>query len=779
MSKVKIFLLLQFVFFFSLPVLAQVDTVWVRRYDGPGNGNDEASALAVDNSGNVYVTGRSVGRRTDYYYATIKYDPHGDTLWVRRYNGPGNSPDSASALAVDNSGNVYVTGRSSGSGTDYDYATIKYAPNGDTLWVRRYNGPGNSYDDASALAVDNSGNVYVTGGSWGSGTYSDYATIKYAPNGDTQWVRRYNGPANDDDEASALAVDNSGNVYVTGWSGVYPNTDYATIKYAPNGDTLWVRRYNGPGNSYDEASAVAVDNSGNVYVTGGSLGSGTSFDYATIKYAPNGDTLWVRRYDGPRNGPDEASALAVDNSCNVYVTGHSIDSVTSYDYATIKYAAGPCDYGNGKNHYKTWSVVLPQQLIDTAAIVRDQFMQDTLKLDSIEFLSNPVKKVVGIDTFDIKKPDDHLNWYRATGRDTLLRIEYLNQFESTSVQIDSVKYLLVPAQKYPHPAPESLDHYKCYRIRNSQMLVRPVELLDQFDIDFPELIDTLVPLYFCTPAQKNSEPMYDTLTHYVAYLIKPKRSIFDSRTTTDQFGYHFMQILESEMLLVPTKKLRVTVPPSGFGRNHYKTWRIQPQPLDTSVFVRDQFMQDTLRLDTIDFLSNPAQKVVQFNTFDIKKPDDHLNWYRAHGRNTLIHLQYVNQFESTSVDIDSVKYLLVPAQKPPHPAPESLDHYKCYRIKKDSLLIGQFRLKDQFDSLYRSNQFELIDFLKRAYFCPPCRKNNEPTYDTITHYVAYSFDADTLPIAPILGTLDQFGPHPVQVYQSEMVLVPTKKLTGC
>src|SRR4030066_122416 len=86
--------------------------------------------------------------------------------WVASYNGPGNYDDYASALAVDASGNVYVTGRS-WSGTSYDYATIKYDSNGDTLWVRRYNGPGNGFDEAIALAVDNSGNVYVTGHSTG------------------------------------------------------------------------------------------------------------------------------------------------------------------------------------------------------------------------------------------------------------------------------------------------------------------------------------------------------------------------------------------------------------------------------------------------------------------------------------------------------------------------------------------------------------------------------------------------------------------------------------
>ena len=67
------------------------------------------------------------------------------------------------------------------------------------VWVARYNGPGNGIDVASALAVDKLGNVYVTGLSAGSGTVWDYATIKYGPDGSQQWVARYNGPANGDD----------------------------------------------------------------------------------------------------------------------------------------------------------------------------------------------------------------------------------------------------------------------------------------------------------------------------------------------------------------------------------------------------------------------------------------------------------------------------------------------------------------------------------------------------------------------------------------------------
>jgi hypothetical protein len=318
----------------TIKYLPNGDTAWVRRYNGPVNFDDHATALAVNDSGNVYVTGNSQGSGTSDDYATVKYKPNGDTAWVRRYNGLGNGNDIAQALAVTDSGNVYVTGRSAGAGTIDDYATIKYKPNGDTAWVRRYNGPGNGNDGAAALAVDAGGSVYVTGYSWG-GTSMNYATVKYKPNGDTAWLRRYNGPANGG-SATALAVDASGNVYVTGssiGSGFYP--DYATIKYAPNGDTAWVRRYDGPGSGSDVAAALAIDASGNVYVTGYS-GFYPNYDYATVKYKPNGDTAWVRRYNGPGNDWDEATALAVDAAGDVFVTGYS-NTGGNNDYLTLVY----------------------------------------------------------------------------------------------------------------------------------------------------------------------------------------------------------------------------------------------------------------------------------------------------------------------------------------------------------------------------------------------------------------------------------------------------------
>ncbi len=313
---------------------------WAARYNGPGDVDDYGSSIVVDASGNVYVTGSSpTGPGLDYDYATVKYDASGAEQWVARYNGPANSADQPAALAIDASGNVYVTGISVGSGTAYDYATVKYDASGTPKWVARYDGgPGCSYDDAEAIALDASGNVYVTGWSVGSGTYDDYATVKYNASGVQQWVARYNGPGNSSDWATAIAVDASGNVYVTGSSvGSGTAKDYATVKYDASGTQQWVARYNGPGNSDDQPIALALDASGNVYVTGGSGGSGTGEDYATVKYDASGAQQWVAQYSGPGNSSDYATGIAIDASGNVYVTGESVGSGTSLDYATVKY----------------------------------------------------------------------------------------------------------------------------------------------------------------------------------------------------------------------------------------------------------------------------------------------------------------------------------------------------------------------------------------------------------------------------------------------------------
>ena len=317
--------------------------LWEASYNGPGNADDHANALAIDGNGNVYVTGSSNTDAFNSDYATVKYDSNGNQVWVARYHGTGTGVDSAVALALDSHGNVYVTGASYGSNNNPDYATLKYDSNGNLLWVARYNDVPGASDRASALALDSDGNVYVTGSSYGIGSYQDYATVKYDSNGNQLWAARYNGPGNEDDYATALGVDVGGNVYVTGYiHGLGGGQDYATVKYDSNGNQLWVASYNGPANGGSAATALALDGIGNVYVTGASYSSNNNSDYATLKYDSNGNQLWVARYNGSGNGNDTAYALGVDKGGNVYVTGGSPglgrpDAYSATDYATVEY----------------------------------------------------------------------------------------------------------------------------------------------------------------------------------------------------------------------------------------------------------------------------------------------------------------------------------------------------------------------------------------------------------------------------------------------------------
>jgi hypothetical protein len=104
-----------------------------------------------------------------------------------------------------------------------------------------------------------------------------------------EWVARYNGPDSPYDVATSLAIDGDGNVYVTGttWGGSMIGSNYITIKYNPAGIEQWVRLYNGPGNGSDDANSLAVDGDGNVYVTGISLGGG----HAASTMPPSSTTL--------------------------------------------------------------------------------------------------------------------------------------------------------------------------------------------------------------------------------------------------------------------------------------------------------------------------------------------------------------------------------------------------------------------------------------------------------------------------------------------------------
>jgi len=320
--------------------------LWTNIYIGPGATNEQATALAVDNSGNVFVTGYSPATSIapSYYdIVTIKYSNAGVPLWTNRYNGPADGRDHPNAIAVDDLGDVLIAGYSANLKSypyDYDYVAIKYASTGDLLWINRHSGSGGGDDVAVALALNNQGDVVVTGSSTGPGSSTDFLTVAYSSGGAPLWTNRHDGAGNDVDTATAIAADATGNVFVTGYSaamtGFPSDYGYVTLKYSNTGQPLWTNRYDGP-NYHDYARAVAVDQQGDVFVAGRSVGN--HYDFATIKYSSAGVAQWTNRYDGPGNSDDSPIAIVTDGSGNVIVAGHSFGNASGYDFATLAYSS--------------------------------------------------------------------------------------------------------------------------------------------------------------------------------------------------------------------------------------------------------------------------------------------------------------------------------------------------------------------------------------------------------------------------------------------------------
>ncbi len=342
MKQIVLLMLSGFLFlvFLSGRVVARVDLVteeWTATYDGTANGDDRADAIAVDDEGNVIITGGAYMAGGNRDYATIKYDPDGNALWTAIYDGPGNDSDESTDLAVDSNGNICVTGLSLGDTTNYDIATVKYDPNGNEVWVARYTTPGEENDYGYYIDTDPWDNVYVGGYSYGFGTGKDYITIKYDSDGNELWVARYNGTGDGSDSPENMHVDAQGNVYITGVATqIGPQWDITTVKWDTNGNQLWAATYDGPAHDWDQGRAVVADEQGNVYVTGYITNVDTEEDCITLKYDADGNPLWAATYNSPSNEYDGGNSLVSDSQGNVYVLANTGSSANG-DIATIKY----------------------------------------------------------------------------------------------------------------------------------------------------------------------------------------------------------------------------------------------------------------------------------------------------------------------------------------------------------------------------------------------------------------------------------------------------------
>jgi uncharacterized delta-60 repeat protein len=338
--------------FATIKYASSGDSLWAQTYNEPRllDADNRASGFDVDGNGNAYVTGTASYVINTSTAVTVKCNPFGDTVWTRNPMGLAGKA-TLPAFKTDAMGNVYLAIASQGYNTWYDdILTTKFTSNGDTAWSQRFDGPMKMEDAPNALALDESGNVYVTGSNETISNRWGCVTIKYSADGKSGWAKKFSSTLTGIDEGRAVAVDQIGNVYVAGFNyrgDALPDSssDFLAIKYNPAGDTVWARRYNGSANIRDEANLVAVDEAGNVYVAGSAnmdrvyTGSWTSSDFAVIKYNANGDTLWARTYNGPANRVDIPTSLAVDRFGSAFVTGFSQNSDRAYDCTTIKYSA--------------------------------------------------------------------------------------------------------------------------------------------------------------------------------------------------------------------------------------------------------------------------------------------------------------------------------------------------------------------------------------------------------------------------------------------------------
>ena len=352
---------------------AQIDTAWARFYPAPG-GNAVPKCIATDDSGNVYASGYNGPGG----WWVVKCDIHGDTLWSRTYPGSGYMR----SMAVDGQGNVCLTGTTRHGGGPicltvswdnigsfrfgqeyidfsaegygvavdqngyvyvaggvedsiyYNYALVlKYDPAGPLVWARRFDAD-TEVVAGFAVAVDSAGSAYVAGTAH-YGLKDHALLLKYAPNGDLSWAQQYI-PTGPQPGAGArfVAVGPDGDPVIAGSGGDSLASGFITIKYGPGGDRQWVVLHN----VRSSPAGLAIDDSNNVFVIGGTNINGTGPDWATMKISPAGETLWHRRVTSSgSHSDDEVGGIAINRFGRIYVTGTTEDT-SYYNYvSTVRY----------------------------------------------------------------------------------------------------------------------------------------------------------------------------------------------------------------------------------------------------------------------------------------------------------------------------------------------------------------------------------------------------------------------------------------------------------
>jgi hypothetical protein len=338
---------------------------WVKT--GGGIGSDNGKSIEIDLVGNIYIVGNfnetatfeniTISSKGSSDIFVAKYDTDGLLNWVK--SGGGTAFDNGNGIAVDLSGNVYITGSFQGA-ADFGIGNIssvgsadmfvaKYSVNGNLQWLQ--SGGGLSFDVGSDITIDSFGDIYVIGSYGSTATFgsasitslgnSDVFLAKYSSTSTLQWVR--SGGGSSDDSGRSIATDMSGNIFIVGFfnnsttftSNTVSGSNHSLYltKYSRNGTVQWVVAENVSTSYLGGGFRLATDIKGNCYVTGsvcnstafGSMNLAGICDAFVVKYSDSGNLIWKKAVGGPEY--DNGKGIALDSSSGIYIVGSFVDKV--------------------------------------------------------------------------------------------------------------------------------------------------------------------------------------------------------------------------------------------------------------------------------------------------------------------------------------------------------------------------------------------------------------------------------------------------------------------
>ncbi len=312
----SIFIIFVVLFSSPKPVAGQPSVLTLRTWGG--SYSDTASAVATDRSDNIYVAGQTSsfgpGSPNCETISLLKYSALGNLLWQKLWNN--GSSSQATGIALDSSGNIYISGSVNTSCNGY-YAgvLIKLDPNGNILWQKTMNqAVDNSF---SALAVDSAGNAFVAG-TYNNGIQGsqDILIARFDPSGNLVWQKSWGGSG--PDIGNGIALDSSDNVYVAGTTDSFPTSEQRMVllKLDSSGTFLFQKIV---GNNNQFGTSVGLDQSGNIYTVGYSPGRFTGI--LVVKFDSTGGPVWQRSWGGTHT--DLPTGLALDSLGNLEISGYT------------------------------------------------------------------------------------------------------------------------------------------------------------------------------------------------------------------------------------------------------------------------------------------------------------------------------------------------------------------------------------------------------------------------------------------------------------------------